>query len=87
MKNTLIRLLVLALLASGTLNLMAYSKSDPLEQLNTDFHGRKYLAASVDQYNTLTITLRTVPENPMESSTNHNIYIADVDVETDITSD
>lgn len=87
MKNTLIRLLVLALLASGTFNLMAYTKSDPLEQLNTDFYGRKYLAASVDGNGTLTITLRYIPENPMESGSNHHIYIANVDVENDITSD
>jgi hypothetical protein len=87
MKNMLIRLLVLALLASGTLNLMAYSKSDPLEQLNTDFYGRRYLAATVDENDTLTITLRYIPENPMESGSTHHIYIADVDVENDITSD
>jgi hypothetical protein len=87
MKNTLIRLLVLALLASGTLNLLAYSKSDPLEQLNTDFYGRKYLASTVDENNTLTITLRYVPENPFEVGSTHHIYIADVDVENDITSD
>jgi hypothetical protein len=87
MKNTLIRLLVLALLTSGTLNLMAYSKSDPLEQLNTDFYGRRYLEASIDGNGTLTITLRYIPENPMEAGSNHHIYIANVDVENDITSD
>jgi hypothetical protein len=87
MKNTFIRLLVLALLISGTLNLMAYSHSDPLDQLNTDFYGQKYVQASVDENGNLTILMRTDPDNPMEMSINHHIYIANVDVETDISSD
>jgi hypothetical protein len=87
MKNTLIRMLVLALLISGTVNLMAYSKSDPLEQLNTDFYGQKYVQASVDENGNLTILMRTVPANEYETSTNHHIYIASVDVENDISSD
>ena len=87
MKNILIRLLVLALLISGTINLLAYTHSDPLDQLNTDFSGQKYVHASVDEYGNLTILMRTDPENPLESSTNHHIYIANVDVENDISSD
>jgi hypothetical protein len=87
MKSILIRLLVLALLISGTLNLMAYTHSDPLDSLNTDFYGQKYVHASVDEYGNLTILMRTDPADPMEMSVNHHIYIANVDVENDITSD
>jgi hypothetical protein len=87
MKNTFIRLLVLALLISGTMNLLAYTHADPLEQLNTDFYGQKYVAASVDENGDLTIQMRTDPSNPLEMSTTHHIYIANVDVETDISSD
>jgi hypothetical protein len=84
MKNILIRLLVLALLISGTLNLLAYNYSDPLEQLNTDFYGTVYTAASVDGNGNLIILMR---KNESGFWVNHHIYIADVDVETDISSD
>lgn len=84
MKNTLIRLLVLALLVSGTMNLLAYSKSDPLEDLNTNFYGLGYTEATVDENGTLTIYLRPVCGNP---GSGHHIYIANVDVENDISSD
>ena len=84
MKNILIRMLVLALLISGTMNLMAYTKSDPIEQLNTDFYGRVYAATSVDENGNMTILLRETSTTP---ATNHHIYIANVDAGADISSD
>jgi len=87
MKNLLIRLLVLALLASGTFNLLAYSRTDDqLERMNGYFYGQVYRVASFDENGTLTIELREVG-SPYEILPPHHIYIANVDLVEDVTYD